>query len=143
MANGKAAGPSGITLDALKSSVWRDNDLPNNDPVNDDLDFLASVIHDLSTDFWESKLNFESWKQGTLVHVPKSEDLSNPTKWRPVCLLINPVIMDHGLEAQYRSLNSKGCPNANFSLRSSLQIQREHNIATHVLFMDLIKAFDL
>eukprot|EP00957_Ditylum_brightwellii_P124742 9507534-Ditylum_brightwellii.AAC.1 len=47
------------------------------------------------------------------------------------------------LQVQCGSLNSKGCPDANFSLRSTLQIQREHDIATHVLFVDLVKAFDL
>eukprot|EP00957_Ditylum_brightwellii_P171330 13042569-Ditylum_brightwellii.AAC.1 len=127
MANGKAAGPSGITSDALNGS-----------PANADANFLASVIHDLLLDFWESNLDFESWKQGTLAPVPKSGDLSNPNKWRPVCLLetsykvlasiiahrINPVIRDNGLEAQCGSLNSKGCPDANFSLRSAIQIRR-------------------
>eukprot|EP00957_Ditylum_brightwellii_P061870 4695148-Ditylum_brightwellii.AAC.1 len=87
MANGKAAGPSGITSDALKSMVWRDNSLGANDSANNDADFLATAVHDVLTDFWESKLNFESWKQGTLVPVPKSGNLSNPNKWRPVCLI--------------------------------------------------------
>eukprot|EP00957_Ditylum_brightwellii_P084460 6422676-Ditylum_brightwellii.AAC.1 len=60
--------------------VWRDNDLPEDDSTNDNTDFLASVVHNLLTDFWESKLNFESWKRGMLVPVPKSGNLSNPNK---------------------------------------------------------------
>ena len=160
MANGKAAGPSGVTPDALKAMVWREEGLKDGEDEdevdNDDADHLASVIHSLLLDFWESKLDFESWKRGILAPVPKTGDLSNPNKWRPVCLLettykvlasiianrINPVIRDHGLEEQCDSLNSKGCPDANFSLRSALQIRREHDIPTHVLFVDLVKAFD-
>eukprot|EP00957_Ditylum_brightwellii_P192426 14649817-Ditylum_brightwellii.AAC.1 len=72
MANGKAAGPSGITSDALKLMVWQDNSLDANDSANNDADFLATAMHDLLTDFWENKLDFESWKQGTLAPVPKS-----------------------------------------------------------------------
>eukprot|EP00957_Ditylum_brightwellii_P011480 868064-Ditylum_brightwellii.AAC.1 len=62
MANGKVAGPSGIASDALKSILWRDTSHEKDDPGNDDADFLAFVIHELLTDFWESKLDFESWK---------------------------------------------------------------------------------
>eukprot|EP00957_Ditylum_brightwellii_P141025 10743733-Ditylum_brightwellii.AAC.1 len=87
MANGKAPGPSGITSDALKAMVRRDTSLEEGDPVNADANFLASVIHELLLDFWESNLNFESWKRGTLAPVPKSGNLSNPNKWKPVCLL--------------------------------------------------------
>eukprot|EP00957_Ditylum_brightwellii_P027727 2095609-Ditylum_brightwellii.AAC.1 len=87
MANGKAPVPSGITSDALKAMVWRDTSLEEGDPANANANFLASVTHDLLLDFWESNLYFESWKRGTLVPVPKSGNLSNLNKWRPVCLL--------------------------------------------------------
>eukprot|EP00957_Ditylum_brightwellii_P149974 11422603-Ditylum_brightwellii.AAC.1 len=62
MANRKAAVPSGITSDALKLMVWRDNSLDADDSANADADFLATVVHDLLTDFLESKLDFESHK---------------------------------------------------------------------------------
>eukprot|EP00957_Ditylum_brightwellii_P112491 8576437-Ditylum_brightwellii.AAC.1 len=83
MANGKAPGPSGITSDALKSMVSCDYGLDKEDSANKDAKYLASVAHELLLDFWESNLNFESWKQGTLVPVPKTGDLSNPNKWIP------------------------------------------------------------
>eukprot|EP00957_Ditylum_brightwellii_P145347 11069267-Ditylum_brightwellii.AAC.1 len=68
MANGKAAAPSGITFDALKSMVWREEGLSEEEEsANDDADFLASVIHQLLLDYWDSKLDFESWKQGILA----------------------------------------------------------------------------
>eukprot|EP00957_Ditylum_brightwellii_P178084 13564797-Ditylum_brightwellii.AAC.1 len=62
MANGKALGPSGITLDALKSMVWHDSSLEGDNPANDDAEYLGSVVHELLMDFWESKLDFKSWK---------------------------------------------------------------------------------
>eukprot|EP00957_Ditylum_brightwellii_P070052 5320374-Ditylum_brightwellii.AAC.1 len=67
MANGKDQGPSGITSDALKSMVWCDSGPDEEDSANEDTEYLASVIHELLLDFWESNLNFESWKQGMLA----------------------------------------------------------------------------
>eukprot|EP00957_Ditylum_brightwellii_P180965 13786849-Ditylum_brightwellii.AAC.1 len=52
------------------------------------------------------------------------------------------MIRDHGLEAQCGSINSKGCPDTNFLLKSALELRREHDIPTHVLFVDLVKVFD-
>eukprot|EP00957_Ditylum_brightwellii_P148633 11316218-Ditylum_brightwellii.AAC.1 len=83
-------------------------------------------------------------------------NLADPNKWRPVCLLetsckvlasilanrINPLVRDHGLDSQCRSLNFKGCANALLALKSAIQTRREHNLATHILFVDLVKAFD-
>ena len=143
MVNGKAVGPSSITSDALKSMVWTEIN-PDDDHENDDANYLATVIHTMILEFWEGMLDFESWKSGTLAPVPKKGDLSNPNKWHPVCLLEthNTVIQDHRLEPQCGSLNSKGCQDAIFLLRSALQTCREHNLPSHVLFVDLIKAFD-
>eukprot|EP00957_Ditylum_brightwellii_P034657 2627281-Ditylum_brightwellii.AAC.1 len=65
--------------------VWREEGLEAEADklANADADCLASLIHSLLLDFWESKLDFESWKQGILAPVPKTGDLSNPNKWRP------------------------------------------------------------
>eukprot|EP00957_Ditylum_brightwellii_P190049 14468260-Ditylum_brightwellii.AAC.1 len=52
MANGKATGPSRITSNALKSMVWREDDLSEEEKsANDNADFLASVINELLLDF--------------------------------------------------------------------------------------------
>eukprot|EP00957_Ditylum_brightwellii_P136089 10378868-Ditylum_brightwellii.AAC.1 len=66
--------------------VWTEA-TPNDEGANDDANYLASVIHHMLLDFWKSALDFESWKSGILAPVPKKGDLSNPNKWRPVCLL--------------------------------------------------------
>jgi len=36
----------------------------------------------------------------------------------------------------------KGCADATFSLKTALQVLREHNQESHVLFVDLVKAYD-
>eukprot|EP00957_Ditylum_brightwellii_P197993 15084416-Ditylum_brightwellii.AAC.1 len=79
------------------------------------------------------------WKEGTLSPV-----LEKAYKILASILAfwINPLVRDHGLESQCRSLNSKGCPNTLFAHKTALQARREHNVATHVLFVDLVKAFD-
>eukprot|EP00957_Ditylum_brightwellii_P017965 1353307-Ditylum_brightwellii.AAC.1 len=86
MANGKAPGPSGVTSDALKSMVWVE-ETPDDEHDNDDVNYLATVIHAMLINFWESALDFESWKSGTLSPVPQKGNVLNPNKWRPVCLL--------------------------------------------------------
>ena len=117
---------------------------------------IAMIIHDTIKRFWDDECSIAEWKLGTLAPVPKSGNLSDPNKWRPVCLLettykilasiiafrINPIVRDEGMEEQCGSLNSKGCPDALFSLKTALQTRREHGLSTHVLFVDLVKAFD-
>eukprot|EP00957_Ditylum_brightwellii_P126823 9667405-Ditylum_brightwellii.AAC.1 len=155
MANGKSPSPTGVTSDAFCAMVWCEAD-PAQAGLNADADYLCQYITDILKLFWEGELDVEAWKTGSLSPVPKPGDLFDPNKWRPVCLLktsykvlasilacqINPLVRDHRLEAQCRSLNLKGCPNAPFSLKSALQIRREHSLSTHVLFVDLVKAFD-
>ena len=55
---------------------------------------------------------------------------------------MNPIVQDFGLKEQCGSLNSKGCQDALISLKTALQIRREHKMPTDVLFVDLVKAFD-
>ena len=56
---------------------------------------------------------------------------------------MNPIVGDFGLEEQWGSLNSKGCQDALMSLKKALQTRCEHNVSTDVLFVDLVKAFDM
>jgi len=53
MVTRKAAGPSGITSDALKSMVWREEGLEDeaDELANTNAGYLASVIHSLLLDF--------------------------------------------------------------------------------------------
>ena len=55
---------------------------------------------------------------------------------------MNNIVRDQGLEEQCGSLNSKGCQDALFSLKTAIQTRKEHNLPTDVLFVDLVKAFN-
>eukprot|EP00957_Ditylum_brightwellii_P091182 6942156-Ditylum_brightwellii.AAC.1 len=66
--------------------VWKEHQ-PENESDNDDVEYLVSVIHAMILEFWNGDLDFQSWESGTLAPVPKKGDMSNPNKWRPVCLL--------------------------------------------------------
>mgnify|MGYP003333642019 FL=1 len=161
MRNRKAPGPSGLKPDVLKAltqeTFYESIEIdPNKDKY---LSYcFANSIHKYLLEFWNgnNETVFEEWRTGTLTPVPKKGDLSNPNKWRPVCLLevtykvlasiiatrMNPIVREFGLEEQCGSLNNKGCQDALMSLKTALQIRREHNMSTEVLFVDLVKAFD-
>eukprot|EP00957_Ditylum_brightwellii_P140850 10729250-Ditylum_brightwellii.AAC.1 len=70
MVNSKAPGPSSITSDALKAMVWKEH-WPEEESVNDDAAYLASVVRAMIVEFWRGDLDFQSWESGTLVPVPK------------------------------------------------------------------------
>eukprot|EP00957_Ditylum_brightwellii_P014679 1106611-Ditylum_brightwellii.AAC.1 len=62
--------------------VWCDNNAED-ETENEDAEFLTEVIFNLLQDFWDSKLDFASWKKGILAPVPKKGDLLDPNRWRP------------------------------------------------------------
>eukprot|EP00957_Ditylum_brightwellii_P192297 14638794-Ditylum_brightwellii.AAC.1 len=135
--------------------VWIEENLEE-EMVNNNIDCLATMIHEMIVQFWEGSFDFKFWESGTLAPVPKKGDLSNPNKWCLVCLLetinkvlvsiiawrINPVIQDHNWEPQCGCLNLKGCQDANFLCWTALQLWHEHNLPTYALFVDLVKAFN-
>ena len=47
-----------------------------------------------------------------------------------------------GMDEQYGSLFEKGCADATFTLKASLQTLQEHQKEAHVLFVDLVKAYN-
>eukprot|EP00957_Ditylum_brightwellii_P147848 11258453-Ditylum_brightwellii.AAC.1 len=66
--------------------TWTEPD-PEEAGANDDMEFLVGTIHAMLVNFWADLLDFESCASGTLSPVPKKGNLSDPNKWRPVCLL--------------------------------------------------------
>eukprot|EP00957_Ditylum_brightwellii_P208541 15357940-Ditylum_brightwellii.AAC.1 len=86
MQNGKAPGPTGVTSDVFCAMIWRT--FGKDSRVADaDTEFLINYIMEILCLFWITDLDIESWITGTLALVPKKGDLSDPNKWRPVCLL--------------------------------------------------------
>ena len=52
------------------------------------------------------------------------------------------VLKDKGFLLQFGSTPKTGCPDAQMTLKSILQLRREHDLDSWVVFMDLVKAFD-
>eukprot|EP00957_Ditylum_brightwellii_P076723 5831565-Ditylum_brightwellii.AAC.1 len=86
MANSKSPGLMGVTLGAFCAMVWCEAD-PAQAGLNVDAEYLCQYITDILNLFLGGELDIEAWRTGNLSPVPKPGDLSDPNKWRPVCLL--------------------------------------------------------
>ena len=71
MTNEKSPGLNGVPLNAFKYM--------SEENLRHHFNFI--------TEFWKDKVNFGEWKEGQVVPVPNSGDLSDPNKWRGVNLM--------------------------------------------------------
>ncbi|KAL7525760.1 hypothetical protein ACHAXR_003162, partial [Thalassiosira sp. AJA248-18] len=138
--NGKAPGLNGVPPEAFKA-------------MNQE---CRMHIFGYIQDFWEGEADYESWHRSQCVPVPKSGDLSNPNKWRgvmlmDVCSKILSIIMNerafkildvHGTKFQFGGTPKLGCRDGLFTLKTMLNMRKNHNLPTHVAFVDLVKAYD-
>ena len=69
--NGKAAGPDGISLEAIKT----------------DLETSAEMLYNLFGKIWESNEIPDDWKEGYLIKLPKKGDLKKCKNWQGIMLL--------------------------------------------------------
>ena len=83
---------------------------------------------DFITEFWEYKVDFKEWNEGQVVPVTKSEDLSDPNKWRGVSLMdigakvfsslickrLFKIIKKHRVKYQFWSSPVVGCQYSTF-----------------------------
>ena len=109
----KSPGLTGLTPDSIKTITQQITGLGEMDDRPEDLiltNQILELIHKNIEVFWTGKCAINELKTGTLAPVPKSGNLSDPNKWRPVCLLeitytilasiidfqINPIVSDEG-----------------------------------------------
>ena len=99
---------------------------------------------------------FEEWQVARLKLLPKKGDLSLCKNWRGICLLdvaskivstiinarMSIVQETHGIEPQTGFRGNRGTIDGLFTAYIGLQKRKEHGLATWVLFIDLVKAFD-
>ena len=52
------------------------------------------------------------------------------------------LTQDGSVEEQNGFLPARGCTDAVFALKVMLQKRKEHGLDTHIVFIDLVKAFD-
>jgi hypothetical protein len=138
MKNNKAPGESGVSAEALKA-------LSNGG---------QNVLIDLIQNFWNNQdLNYDEWNTAVLKLLHKKGSKKLLTNYRGLALQdmtarltsfiiaqrLNKLVKKNGLKSQFASV---GTADAQYVLRTALQLRREHDLESHVLFVDLIKAFD-
>ena len=138
--NGKAAGLNGVPPEAFKAMTAEGRE----------------KVFKYVQDFWEGKADYDGWHQSQCVPVPKSGDLSNPNKWRgvmlmDVCSKIFSIIMNerafvlldmHGTKFQFGGTPKLGCRDGLFTIKTLLNMRKNHNLDSYVGFVDLVKAYD-
>jgi len=86
----------------------------------------------------------------------KSGDLSDPNKWRGIMLMdvgskifssvVNKqafkLLDKSGTNFQFGATPELGCRDGLFVLKIMLNLQKNHNLSSHVAFVDLVKAYD-
>ena len=136
----KAPGSNGVSPNAIKA-LNKENRL-----------FLFQICYD----YFENDQEIEEWQKGCLKILPKKGNLSDPNNWRGIDFLdvVSKVMslvitsrLQHILELESKPIlfgasPKTGCPEGSFSLKSLLQIRKEHDLNSWVVFADLIKAFD-
>jgi hypothetical protein len=139
--NNKAPGQSGVMAEGIKG-------LP---------EVGLQRVHNMLVSFWNGTGNFEEWKIAVLRIIWKNKgsnkELSN---YRGIVLqdifarLMSSIISrrllkilkETGIEEQFGNQNGRGTADAIFVLKNILHTRKSHKLDSHVLFVDLIKAYD-
>ena len=139
--NHKAPGESGIPAEALK-------------------ELTSSAIEPLTQLirlFWKDKETVFSERQtAQLKWLFKKGDRKEAMNYQGIVLQdalarltsstitgrLQKILEPNGIEEQFGSQPGRGTIDALYTLRSALQLRREHQTDSYVLFIDLIKAFD-
>jgi len=136
---GKASGLNGVPPEAFKAMDEE----------------LRTLVFGYCVRFWDGE-DFRGWQISQCVPVPKSGDLSNPNKWRGVMLMdvmskifssilnerIFKIVQKHGNRFQFGGTPKVGCADGLFTIKTLLNMRRNHDQDTYVAFVDLVKAFD-
>ena len=114
-------------------------------------------LHRILVAYWnDPTVDADEFHKVVLKLIPKKGDLRDPSKWRPIALLdvmskiLSAIVakrldgyqQEHGLAEQAGFISKRGCPDATTSLKIALQNLRARGQEAHVLFVDLVKAFD-
>ena len=116
---------------------------------------LRGIVFKFCRRFWLGE-DFKGWHMSRVISVPMVGDLSNPNKWRGVMLMdvcskifssilngrLFKIVEANGNRFQFGGTPKVGCADGLFTLKTLLNMRRNHNLSTHVAFVDLVKAFD-
>ena len=115
-----------------------------------------SHLFTICYDYIEYHEIIDDWQIGCLKILPKKGNLYNPNNWRGINLLdvlskvmslvitsrLQYILRSEATPVQFGASPETGCLEGLFSLKSLLQIRKEYNMRSWVVFADLIKAFD-
>ena len=118
-------------------------------------DTQKRIIHKHVSDFFDGTTDHEGWHRSQCVPVPKKGNLSDPNKWRGIMLMdicskifssittagAFQLLDKHGTCFQFDGTPKLGCKDGFFTLKALLNAQRNHNLATYVGFVNLVKAY--
>ena len=98
------------------------------------------LLHEIILRYWtDNQYNPEAYTRLGLCILPKTGDLSNPNKWHSIAL---GNIIAKLISSTMWMLVWKRKRQFYIHIKSSLQTIREHQMEAHILFLDLVKAFD-
>ena len=137
---GKAPRLNGLPPEALKAM----DDTP------------TKIIHKHVSNFFDGTTDHKGWHRSHCVPVPKKGDLSDPNKWREIMLMdicskVFSSIMTarafqlldkHGTRFQFGGTPQLGCRDGLFTLKALLNARQNHDLATYVGFVYLVKAYN-
>ncbi len=137
---GKAPGLNGIPPEALKA-----------------MDTVARrTVHSHVCEFFEGRVYHEGWHRSQCIPVPKRGDLSDPNKWHGIMLMdicskvfssmmtarAFSLLDKHGMRFQFGGTPEVGCRDGLFTLKALLNARHNHNLASYVGFVVLVKAYN-
>ncbi len=136
--NDKSPGAHGVTVEAFKAMNTTN---------------LQEVYH-LIKALWDGTRDFAEWHQADETPVPKTQNPDNPNKYqivslmgvcsknysRILCARSYKLLANYSTKYQYGATPNCGCQDGNFTLKSILHLQWQHNQDTYVVFADLVKA---
>jgi hypothetical protein len=113
------------------------------------------LVHRYIAAFFKGKEDYEGQHASLCVPVPKSGNLSDPNKWCGVmmiyvCNKIFSSIMNgcafhllelHGMQFQFGGTPTLGCQDGLFTLKTLLNVHKNHNLLLFVSFVNLVKAY--
>ncbi len=114
------------------------------------------AVHRHVCNFFEGRVDHKGWHKSQCVPVPKQGDLSNPSKLCRIMLMdicskvFSSVMMTwaftlldkHGTYFQFGCTPKIGCRDGLFILKALLNARHNHDLASYIGFVDLVKAYD-
>ena len=114
------------------------------------------VIHKHVSDFFDGTADHKGWHRLHCMPVPKKGNLSDPKKWQGIILMdicskvLSSIMTSRafqlldkcGTSFQFGGTPKLGCRDSLFTLKALLNARQNHDLATYVGFVDLVKAYN-